>query len=87
MVAAVVGSLAALPLPTLIGGAVLLLVALAVFVRATANLRRGNAPPVDEGIPFVGGLLAFSKVGPGLWRRASGRGRAPRAGAPGSPWA
>nr|QQD79796.1 sterol 14 alpha-demethylase [Prototheca miyajii] len=61
MVAAAVASLAALPASTLIGGAVLLLVVPAVFVRATANLRRGNGPPVDEGIPFVGGLLAFSK--------------------------
>ncbi|KAL6771334.1 CYP51G1 [Auxenochlorella protothecoides x Auxenochlorella symbiontica] len=61
MVATSVANLAALPLPTLIGGILVVALAAAVFVRATANLRRGNSPPVEEGVPFVGGLLKFSK--------------------------
>lgn len=64
MVATSVANLAALPLPTLIGGILVVALAAAVFVRATANLRRGNSPPVEEGVPFVGGLLKFSKVRP-----------------------
>ncbi len=55
--------LQALPLPQLIGvvtGAVLLA---ALTLRLLSNTLRGNAPPIDEGIPFVGGLIKFSKVG------------------------
>nr|QQD79793.1 sterol 14 alpha-demethylase [Prototheca wickerhamii] len=61
MVVAPLAPLWALPLPALLGVFSLLALCLALFVRATANLRRGDAPPVDEGVPFVGGLLKFSK--------------------------
>lgn len=48
--------------PMLIGVLVLVVV-VAVVVRVLSNIFHGNRPPVDEGIPFVGGLMKFSKVG------------------------
>lgn len=39
-------------------GGLLLLVAL----RLLQNLLPGKAPPVFEGLPFIGGILKFSKV-------------------------
>lgn len=62
LVLPVASSLAALPLSALVGIGVLL-VAVSLFAsRVLANVFRGSAPPVDEGIPFVGGLVKFSKV-------------------------
>jgi hypothetical protein len=42
-----------------------LLVALAVIVvglRVLLNALPGKRPPIHEGIPFIGGLIKFSKV-------------------------
>ena len=64
--------LQALPLPLQLAvGAVVLLLTLLVG-RVLSNALPGKAPPVDEGIPFVGGLIKFSKVrGLGRWVQAS----------------
>lgn len=37
------------------------------LLRACRNLLPGHTPPVFEGIPFIGGILKFSKVMPQLW--------------------
>lgn len=46
---------------------ILLLVAAAIAAAVVARLAnqtvlRGSKPPVFEGVPFVGGLLAFARV-------------------------
>ena len=55
--------LAALPVAYLVAGSVVLLVATLVALRVLTNTLTFKAPPVMEGIPFVGGLIKFSKVG------------------------
>lgn len=47
---------------SLVGVVALLAVVSLIVTRVFANALRGNKPPVFEGIPFVGGLLKFSKV-------------------------
>lgn len=54
--------LAQLPMPYLAVGATVLLLATAVVLRVLSNTLTFKAPPVMEGIPFVGGLIKFSKV-------------------------
>jgi hypothetical protein len=54
--------LQALPLPQLIAVATGVVFLAALLMRIFANTFRGKAPPIDEGIPFVGGLIKFSKV-------------------------
>lgn len=52
-----------LPLPLLVAAATLLSLAGLLVLRVISNSFPGKAPPVDEGsIPFIGGLLKFSKV-------------------------
>lgn len=43
----------------LVLGGILLLIAL----RLLQNFLPGRTPPVFEGVPFIGGILKFSKVG------------------------
>lgn len=65
MDAALANGLQALPLPYLVAGAtgLVLLGMLALRVlQNTVGAKLGKAPPVEEGIPFVGGLIKFSKV-------------------------
>jgi len=50
-----------LPFPTLLALVALGTAALAVALRILSNTFTGRKPPVDEGIPFVGGLMKFSK--------------------------
>lgn len=59
---AVTEGLQALPLPQLIAVATGVVFLAALVMRILGNKFQGNAPPVDEGIPFVGGLIKFSKV-------------------------
>lgn len=54
--------LAQLPMPYLVVGATVLLMVTAVVLRVLSNTLTFKAPPVMEGIPFVGGLIKFSKV-------------------------
>ena len=35
----------------------------AFAIRVIQNTFNGDRPPIEEGIPFVGGLIKFSKVG------------------------
>ena len=51
-----------LPLSTLIALVTVVTIAGAIAIRVISNTFHGNRPPVDEGIPFVGGLIKFSKV-------------------------
>ncbi|GAB4822084.1 hypothetical protein N2152v2_009130 [Parachlorella kessleri] len=53
--------LAALPVTYLVAGSAVLLVATLVVLRVLSNTLTFKAPPVMEGIPFVGGLIKFSK--------------------------
>ena len=56
--------------PALLAAGAVVVVALALLVhRLVSNTFPGKAPPVDEGIPFVGGLIKFSKV---RWRAHPG---------------
>ena len=57
--AVAVGGLTGAPL---VAAALLAGLALAFVSRALANLFRGNKPPIMEGIPFIGGLLKFTKA-------------------------
>jgi hypothetical protein len=52
----------ALPLGTQLAGAALVLFLSMLALRLFSNACPGKAPPVEEGIPFVGGLIKFSKV-------------------------
>ena len=61
MLSEILAALHQLPLPVVYGGAVVLIFFVAVLARVLSNTFNGNAPPVDEGIPFIGGLLKFSK--------------------------
>lgn len=61
--AALVEGLAQLPTAHLVGGAALLFLLTAIALRLFTNTFTFKAPPVMEGIPFVGGLIKFSKVG------------------------
>ena len=54
--------LQALPLPQLIAVATGVVFLAALVMRLLSHTFHGNAPPIDEGIPFVGGLIRFSKV-------------------------
>ena len=51
-----------LPLPQLIAVATGVVLLAALVMRVLTNKFNGKAPPIDEGIPFVGGLIKFSKV-------------------------
>lgn len=51
----------ALPLGTQLAGAALVLFLSMLALRLFSNACPGKAPPVEEGIPFVGGLIKFSK--------------------------
>ena len=54
--------LQALPLSLqLASGAAVIFLSL-LILRVLSNAFPGAAPPVDEGLPFVGGLIKFSKV-------------------------
>lgn len=53
-----------LPLSALLAAATVVVGLSLVILRILTNTFNGKAPPVDEGIPFVGGLIKFSK-GPG----------------------
>ena len=55
--------LQALPLPALLAAATGVVLLAAVVMRVLSNNFPGKAPPVEEGIPFIGGLIKFSKVG------------------------
>ena len=61
-IVALTEGLQALPLPQLIAVATGVVVLAALVMRILSNTFHGKAPPVDEGIPFVGGLIKFSKV-------------------------
>jgi len=61
-VAAFPAGLQELPLPFLFVLATALVALTATAVRIVTNTFHGNAPPVDEGLPFFGGLIKFSKV-------------------------
>lgn len=52
----------ALPLAAQIGASAGLIFVGLVLLRLLSNIFHGKAPPVDEGVPFVGGLIKFSKV-------------------------
>lgn len=54
--------LQALPLPALLAVATGVVLLAAVVMRVLSNNFPGKAPPVEEGIPFIGGLIKFSKV-------------------------
>lgn len=56
--------LQALPLLHLIAVATGVVLLAAVAMRLLTNTFHGKSPPVEEGIPFVGGLIKFSKVRP-----------------------
>ena len=57
----------ALPLGAQIAaGAAALLLGL-IVLRVLQNKFPGRAPPVEEGIPFIGGLIKFSKVRGAPW--------------------
>ncbi|KAL4429571.1 hypothetical protein ABPG77_008620 [Micractinium sp. CCAP 211/92] len=53
--------LQALPLPALLAAATGVVLLAAVVMRVLSNNFPGKAPPVEEGIPFIGGLIKFSK--------------------------
>ena len=60
--AALTEGLQGVPLIYLAGAGAMVIVASMLVLRVFANTLRGKAPPIDEGIPFVGGLIKFSKV-------------------------
>lgn len=60
-VSSLVASVQQLPLPALVAAASLLAFLGLVVLRVLSNTFTGKAPPADEGIPFVGGLIKFSK--------------------------
>jgi sterol 14-demethylase len=60
--AAAVAALQELPLHVRLGGAVVALLVGAIVLRLLSNTFHGRAPPVAEGVPFIGGLIKFSKV-------------------------
>lgn len=51
-----------LPLSVLIAIVATAVASAAIILRIIGNTFHGNRPPVDEGIPFVGGLIKFSKA-------------------------
>lgn len=60
-VAGLVEGLEGVPMAYLFAAGMGLIAATMLVLRVFANALRGKAPPVDEGIPFVGGLIKFSK--------------------------
>jgi hypothetical protein len=61
--AQLLGTLAALPAVVLLPLALLAALTLAVVGRlASHTVLRGPAPPVFEGVPFIGGMLKFAIV-------------------------
>jgi sterol 14alpha-demethylase len=60
---AVTAGLHGMPAFALAGLAIAFLALAMLVTRVATNTFHGKAPPVDEGIPFVGGLIKFSKVG------------------------
>jgi sterol 14-demethylase len=61
MLAEVWAALHQLPPSAMIIVSIVACLMIAVLARVLSNTFHGNAPPVDEGIPFIGGLLKFSK--------------------------
>ncbi|KAL4458418.1 hypothetical protein ABPG75_013283 [Micractinium tetrahymenae] len=59
-VASLAEGLQALPLSTLLAAATAVVLLAAVVMRVLSNNFPGKAPPVEEGIPFIGGLIKFS---------------------------
>jgi hypothetical protein len=55
-------SLQGLPLATLIALATGIVLVAALAVRVLTNKFHGKTPPIEEGIPFIGGVVKFSKV-------------------------
>jgi sterol 14alpha-demethylase len=51
-----------LPLPALVAVATIAAIGVAIILRVAGNYFHGSTPPVIEGIPFIGGLIKFSKV-------------------------
>lgn len=74
--AALMEGLQGVPLPYLVGAALALFAASMLVLRVFANALRGKSPPIDEGIPFVGGLIKFSKVRAAQEAGAGGAGAA-----------
>ena len=57
------GALASLPGWAVVGVALLACVCLAVAGRVVTNtVLNGSAPPVFEGLPYIGGILKFARV-------------------------
>lgn len=70
---AAVAALQALPVVAQVAVALGSTLLLAVCLRLLKHtVLRGSAPPVEEGIPFIGGLLKFAKVRGGRWRSTVG---------------
>ncbi|PSC68351.1 sterol 14 desaturase [Micractinium conductrix] len=53
--------LQALPLPLLVASATGVVLLALIALRVLGNTFHGKAPPVEEGLPFIGGLIKFSK--------------------------
>ncbi len=68
--AAFTEGLAALPLAALVAVGTLVFLLAVVVLRAAGNQLNAKAPPVFEGVPFVGGIIKFVQArpspGPGL---------------------
>jgi hypothetical protein len=68
--AAFTEGLAALPLAALVAVGTLVFLLAVVVLRAAGNQLNTKAPPVFEGVPFVGGIIKFVQArpspGPGL---------------------
>ena len=68
--------LQALPLPLLVASATGVVLLALIALRVLGNTFHGKAPPVEEGLPFIGGLIKFSKVRAGcqvIFRAARSR--------------
>jgi sterol 14-demethylase len=61
-------ALAAMPPHALLAAALAATFAIALLLRLFANALRGSAPPIAEGLPFIGGLLKFAR---GPWELMS----------------
>lgn len=57
-----VESIVTMNLTALVSAVAVVALAAALILRIATNYFHGSAPPVDEGVPFVGGLIKFSKV-------------------------
>lgn len=61
-IAGLVERLQQLPLPAQIGVGVVVLFLSLIVLRLLSNILVFGKPPVFEGIPYIGGLIKFSKV-------------------------